>query len=117
MGISETEERLDEVRRLVELVADGEITAKNARETVLREMLDSGIDPDSVVETKGLGKTEDEAVITAVEDAISENPEAVSDVESGDEGAINFLVGQVMGKTGGSADPGQVNQLLRERLG
>ncbi|MCH7660332.1 MAG: Asp-tRNA(Asn)/Glu-tRNA(Gln) amidotransferase subunit GatB [Euryarchaeota archaeon] len=117
MLIGDIEGRLNEVRRLVELVASEAITAKNAREVVLREMLDSGADPDTVVEDKGLGKTDDEAVVVAVEDAIEENPDAVSDVEGGDDGAINFLVGQVMGKTGGSADPGQVNQLLRERLG
>lgn len=117
MQIADIEGRLDEIRRLVEMVATEEITAKNAREIVLRELLDSGTDPDAVVEEKGLGKTDDEAVVTAVEKAIEEHPEAVSDVENGDEGAINFLVGQVMGKTGGSADPGQVNQFLRERLG
>ncbi|MCL7416593.1 MAG: Asp-tRNA(Asn)/Glu-tRNA(Gln) amidotransferase subunit GatB [Halalkalicoccus sp.] len=116
MAITDVADRLDEVRRLVELVATGEITAKNAREVVLREMLDSGADPDAVVDSEGLGKTDDEAVAAAVTEVIEENPEAVADVESGDDGAINFLVGQVMGKTGGSADPGQVNRLLRERL-
>lgn len=117
MPITDVADRLEEVRRLVELVAEERITAKNAREVVLREMLDSGADPDSVVEDEGLGKTDDDAVAAAVAEAIEENPEAVADVESGDDGAINFLVGQVMGKTGGSADPGQVNRLLRERLG
>ncbi|MDL5361723.1 Asp-tRNA(Asn)/Glu-tRNA(Gln) amidotransferase subunit GatB [Halalkalicoccus sp. NIPERK01] len=116
MAVADVEDRLAEVRRLVELVSEEEITAKNAREVVLREMLDSGADPDAVVEAEGLGKTDDEAVAAAVTEAIEENPEAVADVESGDDGAINFLVGQVMGKTGGSADPGQVNRLLRERL-
>ncbi|KYH27508.1 aspartyl/glutamyl-tRNA(Asn/Gln) amidotransferase subunit B [Halalkalicoccus paucihalophilus] len=116
MAITDVADRLDEIRRLVELVAEEQITAKNAREVVLREMLDSGADPDSVVEDEGLGKTDDDAVAAAVAAAIKENPEAVDDIESGDEGAINFLVGQVMGKTGGSADPGQVNRLLRERL-
>ncbi|MEM4780671.1 MAG: Asp-tRNA(Asn)/Glu-tRNA(Gln) amidotransferase subunit GatB [Halalkalicoccus sp.] len=117
MRVTDVEGRLEEIRRLVELVSAGEITAKNAREIVLRELLDSGRDPDTIVAEEGLGKTDDEAVVAAVEAAIDENPEAVSDVESGDDGAINFLVGQVMGKTGGSADPGQVNELLRERLG
>ncbi|WP_122088908.1 Asp-tRNA(Asn)/Glu-tRNA(Gln) amidotransferase subunit GatB [Halalkalicoccus subterraneus] len=116
MRIADIEGRLDDVRRLIELVDEGLITAKNAREVVLREMLDSRTDPDAVVESEGLGKTDDEAVAAAVEEAIEENPEAVADVEAGDDGAINFLVGQVMGKTGGSADPGRVNQLLRERL-
>ena len=45
------------------------------------------------------------------------SPDAVSDYHDGEDGAINFLVGQVMGKTGGSADPGDVNELLREELG
>ncbi|ADJ15993.1 Asp-tRNA(Asn)/Glu-tRNA(Gln) amidotransferase subunit GatB [Halalkalicoccus jeotgali] len=116
MAVTDVEDRLDEVRRLVELVSGGEITAKNAREIVLREMLDSGTDPDAVVQKRDLGKTDDDAVAAAVTEAIEENPEAVADLESGDDGAINFLVGQVMGKTGGSADPGQVNRLLRERL-
>jgi aspartyl-tRNA(Asn)/glutamyl-tRNA(Gln) amidotransferase subunit B len=40
----------------------------------------------------------------------------VDDYHAGEGGALNFLVGQVMSKTGGSADPGTVNGLLRERL-
>ncbi len=116
MEITDIEDRLDEVRRLVELVADDEITAKNAREVVLREMLDTGADPDTVVEERDLGKTGADEVEQAVEAAIEDNPDAVADVEAGEDGAINFLVGQVMQETGGSADPGTVNELLRERL-
>ncbi len=116
MRITDVADRFDEVTRLVELVAEDEITAKNAKETVLREMLDEGADPDAVVEDEGLGKTSGDAVQAAVEEAIDENPEAVADYHDGDDGAINFLVGQVMGKTGGSADPGDVNGLLREEL-
>ncbi len=116
MEITDIEDRLGEVTRLVELVAEDEITAKNARETVLRDMLDEDEDPDSIVERAGLGKTDDDEVQSAVVEAIEENPDAVEDYESGDDGAINFLVGQVMQKTGGSADPGDVNQLLRAEL-
>lgn len=43
-------------------------------------------------------------------------PCAVEDYHSGEDGALNLLVGQVMQATGGSADPGTVNELLRERL-
>ncbi|AHF98728.1 aspartyl/glutamyl-tRNA amidotransferase subunit B [Halostagnicola larsenii XH-48] len=116
MEITDIADRLEEVTRLVELVAEDEITAKNARETVLRDMLDEGKDPDTIVEEAGLGKTDDDEVQSAVVEAIEENPDAVADYESGDDGAINFLVGQVMQKTGGSADPGDVNQLLRAEL-
>jgi aspartyl-tRNA(Asn)/glutamyl-tRNA(Gln) amidotransferase subunit B len=116
MQVTDVADRLDEVMRLVELVAEDEITAKNARETVLRGMLDEGQDPDAVVEAEGLGKTSGDEVRAAVREAIEENPDAVADYESGDDGAINYLVGQVMQETGGSADPGQVNQALREEL-
>ncbi|WP_323675088.1 Asp-tRNA(Asn)/Glu-tRNA(Gln) amidotransferase subunit GatB [Halorubellus sp. PRR65] len=116
MAVTDVEDRLGEVKRLVELVAADEITAKNAKEVVLRGMLDDGDDPDAIVEREDLGKTDDDAVATAVAEAIEENPDAVADYEDGDDGAINFLVGQVMGKTGGSADPGTVNQKLRVAL-
>jgi aspartyl-tRNA(Asn)/glutamyl-tRNA(Gln) amidotransferase subunit B len=116
MAITDVDDRLGEFRRLVELVADEEITAKNAREVVLRRMLDEGDDPDAVVEAEGLGKTGEGEVAAAVEAAIEDNPGAVEDYHDGDDGAINFLVGQVMQATGGSADPGDVNRKLREAL-
>ena len=116
MAVTDVSERFDEFTRLVELVANEEITTKNAEEVVLRTMLDEGLDPDEVVEREGLGRTDDDAVATAVTEAIEENPDAVEDYHAGEDGAINFLVGQVMGKTGGSADPGTVNELLRVEL-
>jgi aspartyl-tRNA(Asn)/glutamyl-tRNA(Gln) amidotransferase subunit B len=116
MQITDVADRFDAIERLVELVATDEITTKNARETVLRGMLDDGDTPNEIVEREGLGKTSGDAVRDAVEAAIDENPDAVSDYHDGEDGAINFLVGQVMQKTGGSADPGDVNQRLREEL-
>jgi aspartyl-tRNA(Asn)/glutamyl-tRNA(Gln) amidotransferase subunit B len=116
LSIADVEGRLDEFERLVELVDDDDITVKNAEETVLRTMLDEGLSPDEVVEREGLGKTGGDEVAAAVEAAIEDNPGAVEDYHDGEADAINFLVGQVMAATGGSADPGTVNELLRERL-
>jgi aspartyl-tRNA(Asn)/glutamyl-tRNA(Gln) amidotransferase subunit B len=116
MAITDVEDRLDEFTRLIELVAEGEITTKNAEEVVLRGMLDDGLAPDELVEREGLGKTDEDEVAAAVRTAIEENPEAVADYENGEDGALNFLVGQVMQETGGSADPGTVNERLREEL-
>ena len=116
MAITDVEDRLDEFARLVEMVAADEITEKNAREVVLRAMLDEGMDPEAVVDREGLGKQSGDVVAEAVAGAIEANPEAVEDYHAGEDGALNFLVGQVMQETGGSADPGEVNQLLRERL-
>jgi aspartyl-tRNA(Asn)/glutamyl-tRNA(Gln) amidotransferase subunit B len=79
-------------------------------------MLDENVDPETVIEREGLGKAEDDEVAEAVRTAIDENPDAVEDYHTGEGGALNFLVGQVMAATGGSADPGTVNELLREEL-
>ena len=116
MEIADITDRLDEIEHVIRLVAEDELTAKNAEEVVLRRMLDEGEHPEEIIEAEDLGKASGGEVEQAVQEAIEENPDAVDDYETGDEGALNFLVGQVMGKTGGSADPGQVNQLLREEL-
>ena len=116
MDILEVDERLDEFERLIELVDSGDITVKNAEEIVLREMLDSGEDPDTIVESRNLGTASDDVVTNAVDEAIAENPAAVEDVAAGEAGAINYLVGQVMQKTKGKADPETVNRTLRTRL-
>ncbi|MFB6176872.1 MAG: Asp-tRNA(Asn)/Glu-tRNA(Gln) amidotransferase GatCAB subunit B, partial [Halobaculum sp.] len=116
MEIEAVTDRLDEFERLIELVDAGEVTTKNAEETVLRAMLDEGVDPETVIEREGLGKAEDDEVAEAVRTAIDENPDAVDDYHAGEDGALNFLVGQVMAATGGSADPGTVNELLRAEL-
>jgi aspartyl-tRNA(Asn)/glutamyl-tRNA(Gln) amidotransferase subunit B len=116
MQIEAVTDRLDEFAHLIELVDSGEVTQKNAEETILRAMLDEGDDPDTVIEREGLGKAEEDEVAAAVREAIDENPDAVEDYYAGEGGALNFLVGQVMAATGGSADPGTVNQLLREEL-
>lgn len=101
---------------LLELVVTDEITEKNAEEIVLRAMLDEDLTPEAIVEREGLGKTDDDAVASAVESAIENNPEAVADYHAGEDGALNHLVGQVMADTGGSADPQTVNELLRTEL-
>ncbi|APE95931.1 Asp-tRNA(Asn)/Glu-tRNA(Gln) amidotransferase subunit GatB [Halodesulfurarchaeum formicicum] len=116
MAITDVADRFEEFTRLVGMVAAEEITEKNAREVVLRRMLDDGERPDEIVEAAGLGKTTGDEVAQAVKTAIEENPDAVEDYHAGEGGAINFLVGQVMQQTGGSADPGEVNQLLQEQL-
>ena len=116
MSITGVEARLDEFTRLIELVDAEELTVKNAEEVVLREMLDAGDDPETVIDREGLGVADSGEVEAAVAAAIDDNPDAVADYHEGDAGAINFLVGQVMQATGGSADPGDVNGLLREEL-
>ncbi|PSQ44293.1 Asp-tRNA(Asn)/Glu-tRNA(Gln) amidotransferase GatCAB subunit B [Halobacteriales archaeon SW_7_68_16] len=115
-SITGVEDRLDEFERLIAMVEGDEITEKNAEEVALRTMLDDGVGPDTVAEREGLGKTSGDAVRTAVETVVDGNPDAVDDYTDGNDDALNYLVGRVMAETGGSADPDDVNRLLRDTL-
>jgi len=108
---------------LVHLLKAGTITDKSGVE-VLRVMLDQRLKnetreiPAAIVARLNLAKTAGDtgAVTTAIEEAITENPKALEDYRAGKAGALNFLVGQVMKKTRGKADPGELNRMLIEAL-
>ena len=74
--------------------------------------------PEGIVKRLNLAKTTGDtgAIATAIEEAINENPKALEDYRAGKAGALNFLVGQVMKKTRGKADPGELNRMLAEAL-
>ncbi|MDY6959296.1 MAG: hypothetical protein SVK08_09080 [Halobacteriota archaeon] len=100
---------------ILRMLIDDEITEKGAIE-IIRTMLDEGGVPSEIVKSKGLGKVESDAVSIAVDEAIGENGKAIEDFRNGKKGALNFLVGQVMKKTRGAADPADVQKLLKKRL-
>jgi len=116
MEVTDISDRLEEFTTLISLVDADEVTVKNAEEIVLRSMLDEGDDPETIIDREGLGKADDDAIGAFVTEAIEENPDAVEDYHNGEDGALNFLVGQVMQKSRGSADPGTVNALLQDEL-
>ena len=108
---------------LIALLKAGTITDKSGVE-VLRAMLDEQHKgetvetPQAIVKRLNLGKTagDDGAIHAAIKEAISENPKAIEDYRAGKKGAMNFLVGQVMKKTRGRADPGELNKLMETAL-
>ena len=106
---------------LITLVAGKKITDKNAIE-VLRVMLDGIAEnrpvemPNEIVRRLDLGITGGGLVTDAVSQAIREYPQAVSDYRAGKSGAFMFLVGQVMKKTKGKADPKELNSELKSAL-
>ena len=101
---------------LVALVADGTISATGAKQ-VLEEAFETGDAADAIVERRGLRQVVDAAALgTWVDEAIAENPEPVRQFRGGKEGALNAVLGQVMKKSGGSADPRAVRELLLQRL-
>jgi aspartyl-tRNA(Asn)/glutamyl-tRNA(Gln) amidotransferase subunit B len=101
---------------LVELVDAGTISGKQAK-TVIQEMFASGKDADEIAREQGLEQISDEVALEGVVDeVIAESSEAADKVRAGNMGTIGFLVGQVMKKTRGQANPGLVNELLKKKL-
>jgi len=101
---------------LIELLVEEKISSRIAKD-VLIEMFNSGKDPDEIIKTKGLEKISDESVlISTINEVIKNNPKAIEDYKKGKENVLQFLVGQVMAKTRGAADPKVLEKLFREKL-
>jgi aspartyl-tRNA(Asn)/glutamyl-tRNA(Gln) amidotransferase subunit B len=107
---------------LISLVKEGMITDKSAVE-ILRIILDQvkeGKSPDmpkTIVSRLSLARTGMDEVAGMIRQVIADNPEAVTDYHAGKGQALHYLVGQVMKKCRGRADPGHLNALLREEIG
>ena len=75
-------------------------------------------DADAVIAARGLKQITDESAIDAIVDAVvAANPAQVAEYRAGKEKLMGYFVGQVMKETGGKANPGQVNQALKRKLG
>ena len=101
---------------LVELVESGEISTTAAKR-VFTTIWETGEAPAEAVDRLGLRQAgESEELRQWVADALAENPKAVEQLREGEDKVMGFLVGQVMKKSGGRADPKAVRRLLREAV-
>lgn len=102
--------------KVIELADSGAINSTVAKE-VFEEVFRHDIDPDQYVEEKGLKTVNDAGELRSViEQVMKDNPQSVEDYHNGKEKAIGFLVGQTMKAMKGKANPGMVNQILKELL-
>ena len=102
--------------KLIKLTDDGKINSSVAKE-VFEKIFAEDIDPEKYVEEKGLVMDSNEDDLKEiVSKVIAENPQSVEDYHNGKTKAIGFLVGQTMKATGGKANPGMINKLLKELL-
>ena len=101
---------------LIKLVNDKTISSKQAKE-VLYEALTEAKIPVDLVKEKGLKQigSEDE-ILNVVKEVLSEHPEAIDDYKSGHTNIADFLVGQVMKKTRGQANPAMARSMMLEQL-
>jgi len=105
-----------ELIKLIQYQQEGKISNLVAK-SVFNESIASGIPPSRIIEDKNLFQISQGSILQAqVEEAIKENPKSVQAYKSGKENAIMFLVGQVMKKTSGRANPKVVQEILKRRL-
>ena len=97
-------------------IADNTLSNKLAKQ-VFDAMWDGELDADAIIERDGLKQVSDAGAIEKlVEEAIAANPKAVEEFRAGKEKALNALAGQVMKASRGKANPGQVQEILRQKL-
>ena len=114
--ISESKIKAKDLADLIKLIDNNTISSKIAK-TVFEEMFETGKDPKSIVEEKGLVQITDENALQEIVNRIVENnPKSVEDYKAGRDRAIGFLVGQIMKETKGKANPGIVNKMLIDIL-
>jgi aspartyl-tRNA(Asn)/glutamyl-tRNA(Gln) amidotransferase subunit B len=102
---------------MIGLMRDGTISSKIAKE-VFAEMLSTGEDPATVVKRKGLVQISDaDAIRKAVGEVVARSAPQVEKYRSGNAGMLGYFVGEVMKAMKGKANPGIVNDVLREILG
>jgi len=106
----------DELVKLIKLAEAGIISQLVAKD-VLQESTAGLKISSAIIQEKNLFQISDTGVLdAAIGEAIQENPKSVESYKSGKENAVMFLVGQVMRKTGGKANPKLVQEMLKRRL-
>ncbi|HHO64977.1 MAG TPA: Asp-tRNA(Asn)/Glu-tRNA(Gln) amidotransferase subunit GatB, partial [Epsilonproteobacteria bacterium] len=102
---------------LVAKIADSTISGKGAKEILDHMMENAERDIDTLIEKLGLAQVSDDgAILTIIDEILANNQEKVEQYKAGKEKLFGFFVGQTMKASKGTANPGKVNELLKQRL-
>ncbi len=102
---------------LLQMVEKGTVSLKVARE-IFPELYAGGKTPEQIVQEKGLTQVSDEGALEKIiDEVLAKNPAQAAQFKEGKQQVLGFLVGQVMKASGGKANPGKVNELLKRKLG
>jgi aspartyl-tRNA(Asn)/glutamyl-tRNA(Gln) amidotransferase subunit B len=117
LDVQESRVAPGELAALLNRIVDQTISGKIAKE-VFEAMWSEGKTADAVIESKGLKQITDSSAIEGVIDTvIAANPKQLAEYRSGKDKLFGFFVGQAMKATGGKANPAQLNELLKRKLG
>lgn len=117
-GISITEFKVsaENLGKLIKSIEAGKVSNKQARE-VFAKMLETNEDPEKIIASMGTSLISDEASLLAiVNETLDANPQSIIDYKNGKDRAVGFLVGQIMKKTQGKANPAITNKLVVAEL-
>jgi aspartyl-tRNA(Asn)/glutamyl-tRNA(Gln) amidotransferase subunit B len=102
---------------MLEAIDGGKISSKMAK-SVFEEMFATGKDPDSIIKERGLEQISDQSLLEPViDEVIKENPGPSEQFRQGNKKSISFLIGKVMSRTKGKANPRIVNEIITRKLG
>ena len=103
---------------MVRRIADGTLSSKLAKEVFDALWSGEGQEADAIIEARGLQQVSDASAIEPIiDEVLAANQKSVEEFRAGKEKAFNALVGQIMKASRGKANPQQVNELLRKKLG
>ena len=116
LEISESPISAKNLAKLINLIKNGTISGKIAK-TIFELMIDGDIDPQIIVEEKGLKQESDPKALEALIDKIIDtNREKDIEYKNGKEKLFGFFVGQAMKVSGGKANPQLINEILKKKL-
>lgn len=101
---------------IIKMVVSGDIT-ESVGKKLLERVIDTGESPADIVAKEALGTVStDDQLVKVAESVISENPDAVSDYKGGRKESLNYLMGAVMKKMSGRADPSAILKILKDKI-
>ncbi len=115
LSLQESKVRPETFVELLELIDEGTITERLARE-LIKEYVSTGESPRTLVERKGLASAGRDELGEAIEQVLSDNRKAVADYRAGRARALDYLLGQVLRRIRARGDPVEVKRLIREAL-
>ena len=106
-----------DIAQLVEMISENTINGKQAKEIFIKMLDGESETPREIADKFGMKQmTDTGAIESIIDEVISANPSQVEQYKSGKVGLLGFFVGNVMKKTGGTANPSIVNEMLRKKL-